>query len=168
MKVVSLTAAVLAASASGVSATLAGLNTTGYVNDMFDQSMSFLDTIYDPTAGYLWYFYYPLAPGKHETRSTVWYAAGLLRRNQGSDVEDADKILTSVIGDQQKNVSDQWYGDYTKYPEEPTVGTDWYPENVSSNSFTSITDPHVTNCSLPRSTTHGILTGAASSAPLSS
>jgi hypothetical protein len=23
------------------------------------------------------------------------------------------------------------FGDYTKYPEEPTVGTAWYQENVS-------------------------------------
>lgn len=117
--------------ASGASA-LTGVNTTGYIDDLFDQSMSYLDQIYDPTAGYLWYTYYPLAAGKHETRSTVWYAAGLLRRNQGSDVDDAVQIITSVIGDQQKNVSDQWFGDYTKYPEEPTVGTSWYPENVST------------------------------------
>lgn len=83
-------------------------NTTGYINEMFDSSMGFLDQIYDPTAGYLWYFYYPLAAGKHETRSTVWYAAGLLRRNQGEDVQNAVRIITSVIGDQKTNVSDQW------------------------------------------------------------
>ncbi|KAI3397174.1 hypothetical protein diail_11148 [Diaporthe ilicicola] len=105
-------------------------NTTGYIDDLFDQSMSFLDQIYDPDAGYLWYFYYPLAAGKHETRSTVWYAAGLLRRNEGDDVDNAVRIITSVIGDQQKNVSAQWFGDYTKYPEEPTVGTAWYPEDI--------------------------------------
>lgn len=84
-------------------------NTTAYIDDLFDQSMSFLDQIYDPNAGYLWYFYYPLAAGKHETRSTVWYAAGLLRRNEGDDVDNAVKIITNVIGDQQKNVSAQWY-----------------------------------------------------------
>ncbi|KAK2598361.1 hypothetical protein N8I77_011781 [Diaporthe amygdali] len=117
-----------ALAASGVSAFTG--NTTGYINDLFDQSMSFLDQIYDPNAGYLWYFYYPLAAGKHETRSTVWYAAGLLRRNEGDDVDNAVKIITSVIGDQQKNISAQWFGDYTKYPEEPTVGTAWYPENI--------------------------------------
>lgn len=92
--------------------------------------MSYLDQIYDPTAGYLWYTYYPFAAGKHETRSTVWYAAGLLRRNQGSDVDNAVRIINSVIADQKKNISDQWFGDYTKYPEEPTVGTAWYPESI--------------------------------------
>lgn len=86
-------------------------NTTAYIDDLFDESMSFLDQIYDPTAGYLWYFYYPSAAGKHETRSTVWYAAGLLRRNEGDDVDNAVKIITNVIGDQQKNVSAQWYED---------------------------------------------------------
>lgn len=83
-------------------------NTTGYIDDLFDTSMSFLDRIYDPIAGYLWYFYYPLAAGKHETRSTVWYAAGLLRRNQGEDVQNAVRIIESVIVDQKNNASDQW------------------------------------------------------------
>lgn len=108
-------------------------NTTGYINDLFDSSMSYLDQIYDPAAGYLWFTYYPFAAGKHDTRSSVWYAAGLLRRNagQGGDVDAAVKILTAVIGDQKKNVSEQWFGDYTKYPEEPTVGAAWYPESVS-------------------------------------
>lgn len=91
-------------------------NTTAYIDDLFDQSMGFLDQIYDPNAGYLWYFYYPLAAGKHETRSTVWYAAGLLRRNEGDDVDNAVKIITNVIGDQQKNVSAQWYAEYLERP----------------------------------------------------
>lgn len=97
-----------ALAAAGRVSALTGVNTTGYISDMFDQSMSYLDQIYDPTAAYLWYTYYPFAAGKHETRSTVWYAAGLLGRNEGSDVDEAVKILTSVIGDQKKNVSDQW------------------------------------------------------------
>ncbi|ROV99698.1 hypothetical protein VSDG_02963 [Cytospora chrysosperma] len=120
---------VAGALAAGVVSAFTG-NTTGYINDMFDTSMSFLDQIYDPSAGYLWYFYYPLAAGKHETRSSVWYAAGLLRRNQGDDVDNAVRIITNVIGDQKNNVTDQWFGDYTKYPEEPTVGTEWYPELI--------------------------------------
>lgn len=124
------------ASALSTGATLY-YNTTGYIDDLFDTSMSYLDQIYDPTAGYLWYTYYPFAAGKHETRSTVWYAAGLLRRNEGSDVDEAVKILTNVIGDQKKNASDQWFGDYTKYPEEPTVGAAWYPENVSRSLLKS-------------------------------
>lgn len=102
-------------------------NTTAYIDDLFDQSMSFLDQIYDPNAGYLWYFYYPLAAGKHETRSTVWYAAGLLRRNEGDDVDNAVKIITSVIGDQQKNVSAQWYGNHLK---SATDEASWGRENI--------------------------------------
>ncbi|KAI0127822.1 hypothetical protein BJ170DRAFT_580964 [Xylariales sp. AK1849] len=108
---------------------ISGVNSvelTGHAKDMFDESMGFLDNIYDPVAGYLSNFYYPLAAGKHETRSSVWYAAGLLQRNQGNDVDEAVKIITSVIGDQEKNVSAQWYGDYTKYPEQPTVGSAAY------------------------------------------
>ncbi|RAK99909.1 uncharacterized protein BO80DRAFT_110575 [Aspergillus ibericus CBS 121593] len=95
--------------------------------DMFDESMTFQDAIYDPAASYLHYFYYPLAAGPHETRSTVWYSAGLLQRNEGNDVQEAVNILEKVIGDQEKNTSVQWYGDYTVYPEQPTVGTPAYP-----------------------------------------
>lgn len=100
---------------------------------LFDESMSFLDQIYDPTAGYLNYFYYPLAANRHETRSSMWYAAGLLQRNEGTDADEAVKIITNIIGGQNKNVSAQWYGDYTKYPEEPTVGSPAYEPVVSSD-----------------------------------
>lgn len=103
----------------------------GYAKDMFDESMEFLDDIYDPEAGYLNYFYYPLAANRHETRSSVWYASGLLQRNEGADLEEAVKIITNIIGGQEKNVSAQWYGDYTKYPEEPTVGSPAYEPVVS-------------------------------------
>jgi hypothetical protein len=92
--------------------------------------MNFLDTIYDKSVSYLYFFYYPLAAGPHETRSTVWYAAGLLQRNEGDDVEQAINILKNVIGDQYKNESQQWFGDYKVYPESPTVDTPWYPKDV--------------------------------------
>lgn len=59
------------------------VNLTSHAQEMFNSSMSFLGKIYDPVAGYLYYFYYPLAAGKHETRSSVWYATGLLQRNEG-------------------------------------------------------------------------------------
>lgn len=103
-----------------------------HAQSMFDEAMVMQDQIYDSDAGYLHYFYYPLAAGYHETRSSVWHATGLLQRNHGSDAQEAIKIITNVIGDQEKNVSAQWYGDYTKYPEEPTVGTAAYPPVVCS------------------------------------
>jgi hypothetical protein len=46
---------------------------SGHPKDMFDKSMSFLDQLYDGSVGYLYWFYYPLAAGQHETRSTIWY-----------------------------------------------------------------------------------------------
>ncbi|KAL2823837.1 hypothetical protein BDW59DRAFT_180482 [Aspergillus cavernicola] len=94
---------------------------------LFDESMTIGDAIYDPSVSYLRYFYYPLAAGPHETRSTVWYSVGLLQRNQDNDVDEAVKILRNVIGDQEKNTTVQWYGDYTVYPEQPTVGSPAYP-----------------------------------------
>lgn len=99
---------------------------TPHVHTMFHQEMKFLDDLYDPVAGYLYYFYYPLAAGPHETRSTVWYAAGLLLRNEGNDTANAVRIVKDVIANQEKNVSAQWYGDYTVYPEQPTVGSPSY------------------------------------------
>jgi hypothetical protein len=105
---------------------------TSNAQSILDESMSFLDTIYDPASGYLEYFYYPLAAAKHSTRSTVWYAVGLLQRNEGDDLGEAVRIITSVIGDQNKNTSAQWFGDYTVYPEQPTVGSAAYAEVVSS------------------------------------
>ncbi|KAH8658247.1 hypothetical protein BX600DRAFT_468851 [Xylariales sp. PMI_506] len=94
--------------------------------EMFDQAIAFQDDIYDPDAGYLYYFYYPLAAGPHETRSSIWHATALLQRNHGSDVDEAVKIITNVIGGQEKNSSVLWYGDYTVYPEQPDVGTPFY------------------------------------------
>jgi hypothetical protein len=102
-----------------------------HAQGLLDESMTLQDAIYDPAASYLRYFYFPLAAGPHETRSSVWYSIGLLQRNQGSDAEEAFKILKNVIGDQEKNETVQWYGDYTKYPEQPTVGTAAYPPVVS-------------------------------------
>lgn len=97
---------------------------------LFNESMTIQDAIYDPSVSYLRYFYYPLAAGPHETRSTVWYSVGLLQRNQGSDIDEAVRILHNVIGDQEKNTSAQWYADYTRYPEQPTVGSPAYPAVV--------------------------------------
>ncbi|GIJ97904.1 hypothetical protein Aspvir_000010 [Aspergillus viridinutans] len=97
---------------------------------LFDQSMTLLDDIYDPAASYLHNFYFPLAAGPHETRSTVWYSVGLLQRNQGNDLNEAVKILKNVIAGQEKNTSAQWYGDYTVYPEQPTVGSPAYAPGI--------------------------------------
>ncbi|KAK7938034.1 uncharacterized protein PG986_014902 [Apiospora aurea] len=94
----------------------------GHVQSLLDESMDFMDKIYDRDAGYLYYFYYPLAAGQHETRSSMWYATGLLQRNRGDDVDQAVRIIRNIIGDQEKNETLQWFGDYTVYPEQPTVG----------------------------------------------
>ncbi|OJD30294.1 uncharacterized protein BKCO1_6300031 [Diplodia corticola] len=99
--------------------------------DMFNQSMSWLDTLYDPDAHYL----YDVSQGtqtslNHETRASAWYAIGLLARNSGSDVDEAMHIIKNVIAGQFKNPQDQWYGTYQKSPEEPTVGTAAYPADI--------------------------------------
>lgn len=129
---------------------------------LFDQSMTLMDDIYDSDAGYLNYFYYPLAADAHETRSSVWYSVGLLQRNQGSDRDEAIKIIRNVIGGQEKNESVLWYGDYTKYPEQPTVGSPAYSPVVSRH-LTSHASNHILK--KDRFIIHGIPIGEDSSAP---
>lgn len=94
---------------------LTGLTVTGAVQlsgnaqDLFNESMDIMDRIYDSSAGYLRYFYYPLAAGPHETRSSAWYAAGLLQRNEGDDASEAIKIIRNIIGSQHKEPGTEWY-----------------------------------------------------------
>ncbi|KAL4944978.1 hypothetical protein BDV06DRAFT_232159 [Aspergillus oleicola] len=104
------------------------------VDTLFTESMTLQDAIYDPSASYLHWFYFPFAAGPHETRSSIWYSVGLLQRNQGNDAEEAISIIKNVIGGQEKNTSVQWFGDYTRYPEQPTVGSPAY-DPVIYNSW---------------------------------
>ncbi|KAF2134788.1 hypothetical protein P153DRAFT_278948 [Dothidotthia symphoricarpi CBS 119687] len=98
--------------------------TDSYATNLLHESMDWMDMFYDAERGYL----YSLnsAALTHETRASAWYAAGLLARNEGDDVEQAVRIVNNVIGAQFKNESLQWFGDYQIYPEEPTVGTMQY------------------------------------------
>ncbi|KNG46291.1 hypothetical protein TW65_86028 [Stemphylium lycopersici] len=96
-----------------------------YAAGLLQESMDWMDMYYDNERGYL--FSLDAAALTHDTRASAWYAAGLLARNKDDDVEQAIRIVTNIIGGQFKNESEQWYGDYQKYPEEPTVGTAQYP-----------------------------------------
>lgn len=91
--------------------------------------MAYLDNYWDPKAGYL---FNPNAPAalRHETRLSSWYAIGLLARNQGDDVLNAERVLTDIIHGQYKDPADQWYGTYQKEPEEPMVGSPVYPAEI--------------------------------------
>ncbi|PNS18465.1 hypothetical protein CAC42_6282 [Sphaceloma murrayae] len=93
--------------------------------------MSWLDSLYDPEAGYL----YDVSQNtqtslNHVTRASAWYATGLLARNQGDDAREANQIIRNVISGQYKDPRQQWFGTYQKYPEEPTVGTAAYPAKI--------------------------------------
>ena len=139
------------------------LSTASYISslplnaqDLFNESMIWMDSFYDPPAGYL--FDESAATAlRHETRSSAWYAIGLLARNNGTDVKEACKILANVCSAQYKDPRAQWlefhrqcfipgcpktagnkmeiankirYGDYQQEPEEPTVGTAAYPQKI--------------------------------------
>ncbi|KAH7081388.1 hypothetical protein BKA63DRAFT_550080 [Paraphoma chrysanthemicola] len=103
-------------------------DTTSYASNLLAESMDWMDTFYDNARGYL--FSFDATALTHDTRSSVWYAAGLLARNEGDDVEQAARIVRNVVGAQFQNETLQWYGDYQIYPEEPTVGTLQYPKSI--------------------------------------
>lgn len=75
--------------------------------ELFTESMTWLDTFYDSEAGYLYDLSAQTALD-HETRSSAWYALGLLARNEGNDVQEAEKIVNNIIYGQFKNESQQW------------------------------------------------------------
>lgn len=111
---------------AGRLALLAQLAAAAYVTSlphnaqqMFNESMAWMDAYYDGAAGYL-YDFSAAAALRHETRSSAWYALGLLVRNEGADVAEAEKIVNNIISAQFRVESEQWYGDYQQEPEEPT------------------------------------------------
>jgi hypothetical protein len=91
--------------------------------------MKWLDMNYDSNDGYL-YDLNTQEALRHETRSSAWYALGLLARNENNDAAEAEKIIVNVIGGQFKNTTQQWYGTYQKYPEEPEVGSPLYSAKI--------------------------------------
>jgi hypothetical protein len=81
--------------------------TESFTTNLLQESMDWMDMYYDSERGYL--FDLDAAALIHDTRSSAWYAAGLLARNKGDDVEQAVRIVTNIIQGQYKNESEQWY-----------------------------------------------------------
>lgn len=99
---------------------------TGEAKAMLEDSLAWMDRFWDPRINQL-YDLESKAAMNHETQPSIWYAVGLLARNNGDDAANAEAIISYVIADQFKNPADLWYGDYTREPEEPDVGTAVYP-----------------------------------------
>lgn len=102
---------VLGAVAAGILANAAptqhGSQFSDNAQQLLDESMDWMDTFYDSSESYL-YDLSATAALRHETRSSVWYALGLLARNDKDDVEQAEKIISNVIGAQFKDPAEQW------------------------------------------------------------
>lgn len=60
---------------------------------LFDYSMQVQDARWDDDYKYIWY---QETAGELSTRFTAWYAAGLLARKQGADVENAKSALENM------------------------------------------------------------------------
>lgn len=99
---------------------------TPNVQQLFTESMTWMDTFYDARAGYLYDLDRESAL-RHNTRASAWYALGLLARGEDSDLAEADTIIRNVIEGQFTDPEEQWYGTYQKFPEEPEVGSEGYP-----------------------------------------
>ncbi|KAF4983996.1 hypothetical protein FZEAL_701 [Fusarium zealandicum] len=120
----------------GLVALVAATPTSSYVDslpgnakELFTESMSWMDTYYDSKAGYL-YDFSGAAALRHETRSSVWYAFGLLARNKDDDASEAEKIIQNVIRGQYKGPADEWFATYQLQPSEPDVGSSAYPPSI--------------------------------------
>ncbi|TLS30351.1 hypothetical protein PpBr36_03213 [Pyricularia pennisetigena] len=96
---------------------------------LFTEAMGWMDNYYDKNAGYL-YDFSNAAALRYETRSSAWYAFGLLARNANDDVLEAEKVITNIIKGQYKDPKDEWYGDYQQQPGEPMVGSGHYPATI--------------------------------------
>jgi hypothetical protein len=70
--------------------------------------MAWMDEFYDPLAGYL-FDTTGTTPLRHETRQSVFYALGLLARNQNDDLEQAYKIFYNTISKQFTDPSQPQY-----------------------------------------------------------
>jgi hypothetical protein len=91
-----------------------GSATSSYVDSLsenakglFTESMEWMDMSYDDKAGYL-YDFGGASALRHETRSSAWYAFGLLARNKGKDAAEAEKIIQNIIHGQHKVPADEW------------------------------------------------------------
>jgi hypothetical protein len=81
-------------------------DTKPYAANLLQESMIWMDMYYDSDRAYLYSL--DATALTHDTRSSVWYAAGLLARNEDDDVTQAIRIVKNVVGAQFKNESLQW------------------------------------------------------------
>ncbi|KAJ0165842.1 hypothetical protein CTA2_9770 [Colletotrichum tanaceti] len=116
---------IMALAAGSVTASSYVASMPVHAQGLLNESMAWMDQYYDRSAGYLYDFGASSAL-RHETRSSVWYALGLLARNEGDDAAQAERIITNTIGAQFKVEPEQWYGGYQMYAEEPYVGSPNY------------------------------------------
>lgn len=56
---------------------------------------------------------------KHDVRSSAYYAAGLLMRNQAGDLERACEIIRQIINTQYDKPGEIYHGTYRVHPEDP-------------------------------------------------
>jgi hypothetical protein len=92
--------------------------------DLFTASMRWADKLWDETAGLLWNAGdAKLTAPHHSIRGSIWYAFGLLMRNDAGDVARAVHAIDTVLAYQFDAPGRPFHGTFFRAPEEP------YPSN---------------------------------------
>lgn len=97
------------------------------MNDPTLVATAWMDRAWDDAAGLLWNppgaFSEVAEPRSvHLVRETAWYAIGLLRRAEPSDLERAERALHAVIDHQYDAPGEAWHGTFVRFPEWPAPG----------------------------------------------
>ncbi|CAN8096175.1 unnamed protein product [Discula destructiva] len=97
---------------------------------LFDYSMQVQDARWDDHYKFI---QYQEKAGEYSTRFTAWYVAGLLQRNQGSDVENAKAAIENVLSAQMVDEHEAaWYGTFkvTLDGPVPTEDSEYWPPEI--------------------------------------
>ncbi|KAF2188864.1 hypothetical protein K469DRAFT_724231 [Zopfia rhizophila CBS 207.26] len=94
---------------------------------LFEYSMQVQDSRYDSHYNYIWY----QDKGPWSVRFTAWYVAGLLYRNEGSDLQHAKAALENIMACQMiEDFDSAWYGTFKLSPDQPTPDSVLYHPKI--------------------------------------
>src|SRR5277367_2292391 len=103
------------------SSTLAALSPEA--RDTAVSALQWTDPYWDARAGFLWDTRTGPEPGaksrRHVVRDTIWYAVGLMLRDQKGDPERALQAIRAVLTQQIDEPAQPFHGTFYRSPEEP-------------------------------------------------
>jgi hypothetical protein len=107
--------------------------------DLFTASMHWADKLWDDATSLLWNAGdAKLSSPHHSIRGSVWYALGLLMRNNGDDVPRAVRAIDTVLNYQFDAPDRVFHGTFLRAPEEPYPPADaviWHDYDPNWREF---------------------------------